>query len=139
MIVILSFKLKSYVQQVQEENVTVIIQCCDIESSCCSNKYLESDVSKKADISENELSYSPRLMLRVGESMYGGEYEERSGKCAICIEDFSVGDFIVGSINHRECPHVYHFDCILSWFSKSTTGCGHYYCPVCRQLFMMDE
>ena len=60
------------------------------------------------------------------------KYGEKSANCAICIDDFCEGDIVVGSIDHIECSHIFHFDCILAWLSKYTGDSDNYYCPVCR-------
>lgn len=123
-------------QKVKEENLKFVLQCCDIDCECCSSENIE--CPNNDDIEESDLSYSPRLMIPKGESQFGGKYEERSAKCAICFEEYSQGEMVVGS-NNQQCPHVYHVDCILTWLSKSTGDKVNYCCPVCRQLFIVDE
>ena len=102
-----TFKRISHVQQVKEEHLKFVIQCCDIESSCCSNKCIQ--CPDKEDIDDSDLTYSPRLMIPIGVNDYGREYGEKSAKCAICIDDFCEGDIVVGSINPLECSHIFHF------------------------------
>jgi len=122
----------------QEEHLKFVIQCCDIEcDSCPSGENLE--CLDKDDIDESDLSFSPRLMVPMGMSDYGKEYEEKSAKCAICLEEYITRDIVVSSSN-RDCPHLFHLDCILTWLCKSTCdGANNCCCPVCRQLFITDE
>jgi len=54
-----------------------------------------------------------------------------SGSCAICLMKYNENDIVVWSSNSN-CPHVFHENCIVSWFSKKR----HYFlCPCCRQDF----
>lgn len=43
--------------------------------------------------------------------------------CAICLCPFEVEDKVSWSSNHR-CQHIFHYDCILSWLTK--TAQRHY-------------
>jgi len=49
------------------------------------------------------------------------EFPNASSNCAICQEAISSGGCRI-----RQCGHVYHRACALSWFSLSVR------CPVCR-------
>merc|ERR1712238_150956 len=51
--------------------------------------------------------------------------------CALCIDDYEVGDTIVWSHDTTKCSHVYHQDCLLEWLTK-----GKKHCPVCRSWFV---
>jgi SUMO ligase MMS21 Smc5/6 complex component len=44
--------------------------------------------------------------------------------CSICLEEMNENS---GELIELSCNHIYHKDCILSWFSKSKT------CPCCRK------
>jgi hypothetical protein len=45
--------------------------------------------------------------------------------CSICLVELSVGSEAIRLPS--PCLHVYHEDCILKWFDKSST------CPLCRR------
>lgn len=55
-------------------------------------------------------------------------------QCAICLDSYSPGHEVVWSSN-KQCPHVFHKDCILDYFvsvrSKERP------CPMCRQSFCL--
>ena len=53
-------------------------------------------------------------------------------ECAICIEEFKDGEFICHSRN-RDCPHVFHPDCIIAWLQK------HERCPLCRIQYLVQK
>jgi hypothetical protein len=61
--------------------------------------------------------------------------------CAICLENFSVGDHLCWSAN-VSCSHAFHFECIIPWCNKiikeqpTTKSCA---CPCCRQEFVQFE
>jgi len=50
--------------------------------------------------------------------------------CAICLSCYEPGDKIVWSPTCTRCPHIFHFDCILTWISL-----GKRNCPCCREFF----
>jgi hypothetical protein len=55
--------------------------------------------------------------------------------CAICLDAYKPGEFIVWSAS-RECPHVYHRDCMLDYLvSVPTAVTRGSPCPSCRQQF----
>jgi len=55
--------------------------------------------------------------------------------CAICITDYEVTDYEVGDkvvySCKRDCPHVFHEECIMTWLCK-----GKKRCPICRHWFV---
>ena len=53
--------------------------------------------------------------------------------CAICLDNFKVGDELAFSSN-RECSHVFHLECITEYIGK-TKG-AEKPCPCCRQWFL---
>jgi hypothetical protein len=55
--------------------------------------------------------------------------------CAICLEDYKHGDYIIQNPS-KECEHMFHRACIVEWLSSETAN-GH--CPMCRQTFTMAE
>ena len=55
--------------------------------------------------------------------------------CPICLETFHVGDEVSWSkLQHCECEHVFHYECILPW-----AVLGHVQCPVCREEFWSKQ
>jgi hypothetical protein len=44
-------------------------------------------------------------------------------ECSICLVEFSETDFLLRCL---PCLHVFHADCIDTWFHQSLT------CPICR-------
>ena len=48
--------------------------------------------------------------------------------CAICIEEYSVGQVIAWSRNPN-CHHVFHKDCIMECMKRSL------FCPICRENY----
>lgn len=48
--------------------------------------------------------------------------------CAICIDEYSVGQVIAWSRNPN-CHHVFHKDCIMECMKRSL------FCPICRENY----
>ena len=48
------------------------------------------------------------------------------GECAICQEEFKVGESIIPLPCNDTHPHVFHTQCIEPWVASNNT------CPVCR-------
>lgn len=48
-------------------------------------------------------------------------------ECAICLEDFQVGQFCQV---FPMCKHIFHSDCIDRWLQKKST------CPICRKCIL---
>jgi hypothetical protein len=55
---------------------------------------------------------------------------DNSAMCSICLEGFVVGDAAAHASN-KNCPHVFHEKCILSWLVARQDPL----CPCCRQQF----
>ena len=49
-------------------------------------------------------------------------HRERINECAICCEEFKVGDRSLKLL----CRHAYHADCVLGWLKTKSS------CPLCR-------
>ncbi|GKV38333.1 hypothetical protein SLEP1_g46255 [Rubroshorea leprosula] len=62
--------------------------------------------------------------------VYGsGKLPLRSGDCAICLDDYMVGEL------YRvfpPCKHMFHLNCIDNWLLDNLT------CPVCRKCVLDD-
>eukprot|EP00339_Tiarina_fusa_P015045 CAMPEP_0117014622 /NCGR_PEP_ID=MMETSP0472-20121206/11828_1 /TAXON_ID=693140 ORGANISM="Tiarina fusus, Strain LIS" /NCGR_SAMPLE_ID=MMETSP0472 /ASSEMBLY_ACC=CAM_ASM_000603 /LENGTH=228 /DNA_ID=CAMNT_0004718227 /DNA_START=144 /DNA_END=830 /DNA_ORIENTATION=- len=57
--------------------------------------------------------------------------------CAICLDPYKPGEFIVWSAS-RECPHAYHRHCMIDYLISIPSGGmskGGSPCPSCRQEF----
>jgi hypothetical protein len=48
-------------------------------------------------------------------------------KCVICLEKIYLSDQSKNKLVQLNCHHIYHRDCISSWYFKGATSC-----PVCR-------
>eukprot|EP00586_Coscinodiscus_wailesii_P012329 CAMPEP_0172506604 /NCGR_PEP_ID=MMETSP1066-20121228/196517_1 /TAXON_ID=671091 /ORGANISM="Coscinodiscus wailesii, Strain CCMP2513" /LENGTH=265 /DNA_ID=CAMNT_0013283695 /DNA_START=280 /DNA_END=1077 /DNA_ORIENTATION=+ len=70
------------------------------------------------------------LKLSTDGNETNGDIRYIPANCAVCLDDYEVGDTVVRSTN-SDCYHVYHNDCILTWLSK-----GKKRCPCCRQSFV---
>lgn len=68
-----------------------------------------------------KMKQTPRMEQAASQNcVYMGSKE--SEMCAICIEDFKIGD----KIQILPCFHKFHSDEITKWFQKSPT------CPLCK-------
>jgi hypothetical protein len=74
-------------------------------------------------------------VIKTGEDKDGSgvgvatNYRHVDGQCALCIEEYQVGDQVVWS--DLDCPHAFHKECIMQWLSK-----GKKRCPICRIWFV---
>ena len=59
-------------------------------------------------------------------TLYEMTVEGDVGDCAICQEEFKVGDIMVPLPCNDIHPHIFHKDCISPWVRSHDT------CPVCR-------
>ena len=50
--------------------------------------------------------------------------------CAICLDEFFVGELINDS---RECQHFFHKDCLFGWLDQ------HDVCPCCRRIMVTEQ
>jgi hypothetical protein len=55
---------------------------------------------------------------------------EGSRGCAICLEQFRVGDQSITT----HCGHIFHFNCMNNWYSVCT--CTKFDCPCCKQSLL---
>ena len=51
-------------------------------------------------------------------------------ECAICMEQYKVGDWVAMSALGHCQRHVFHYDCLLEWAALQKEDC-----PVCKQTF----
>ena len=54
------------------------------------------------------------------------EAEGNIGECAICQEEFKIGEMFVPLPCNETHPHCFHRDCIQPWLERHDT------CPLCR-------
>ncbi|XP_019165733.1 PREDICTED: E3 ubiquitin-protein ligase RING1-like [Ipomoea nil] len=58
-----------------------------------------------------------------------GEEEEEEGECAICLEEWGVGE----TVKEMPCRHRFHKECIEKWLGI------HGSCPVCRHKMPEED
>jgi Ring finger domain len=59
-----------------------------------------------------------------------------SDPCAVCLQQYQVGDTVVWSPND-ECRHVFHRRCLLRWLIHQTSD-SDFPCAVCRQPYCRE-
>ena len=53
--------------------------------------------------------------------------------CAICMEQYRVGEWVaLSALGHCQM-HAYHYDCLLKWVAL-----GKEECPMCKETFWSD-
>ncbi|CAJ1945185.1 unnamed protein product [Cylindrotheca closterium] len=63
-----------------------------------------------------------------------------SNACAICLEEFEEEEEVTHSIGTKECPHVFHEDCMKEVIVAALRKDIHCIpCPCCRQPFIATE
>ncbi|CAN6330528.1 unnamed protein product [Urochloa humidicola] len=67
---------------------------------------------------------SAAVVARLEKRRYDGDDgDAAAARCAICIEDFEVGD----DLTVMPCSHVFHEGCIAKWLARCRL------CPCCRR------
>jgi hypothetical protein len=66
---------------------------------------------------------------------------EEGAICSVCLEPFQVGDAVAHSSGKTTCQHVFHEDCIVSWFASydDQQSPSKRDCPCCRQRFASED
>lgn len=116
--------------EAEDESITGFLRRLAVEDESIMRQWLASDDSgllhssrrvlqmgaalAGASLSESEIDFLPRICF--------DSAEER--QCAICLEDFSVGEFLT----ELPCLHFFHVSCVTNWFRRSTQ------CPLCRTV-----
>lgn len=98
--------------------------------------YLEEPQSKTGAAGE---SYLPPVTLSQIEYQRSKTVSDCTrGCCPICLVDFEEKE----TVNHGQCQHFFHSNCIQSWIHQERNcvalGCGTRQrptCPCCRQYF----
>ena len=81
-----------------------------------------------------ELQKLPSSCTRSAHDENGAEDEEEKAEqdedeeCVVCMEKLHLGD----DASSLTCKHVYHYDCIQSWFVQELNSNGVATCPVCK-------
>ncbi|CAN6325818.1 unnamed protein product [Urochloa humidicola] len=65
---------------------------------------------------------SAGAVARLEKRRYDGDDGDAAARCAICIEDFEVGD----ELTVMPCAHGFHEGCIAKWLARRRL------CPCCR-------
>ncbi|CAL4995575.1 unnamed protein product [Urochloa decumbens] len=65
---------------------------------------------------------SADAVARLEKRRYDGDADAAAARCAICIEDFEIGD----DQTVMPCSHRFHEGCIAKWLARSRL------CPCCR-------
>jgi len=78
----------------------------------------------------------PRKEKEKDKKSRGGGFGPVVACCAICLEDYKVGEVVVWSCApNSECPHVYHRDCMVEYLIRYRGGDGSP-CPSCRRNYL---
>ena len=85
----------------------------------------EQETDSELDDDSDDAPYTPDAMLdsivdSLREVVLGAN--DISGDCAICQEDYIMGD----KINYMTCAHRFHSHCIQRWLRRSPL------CPICK-------
>lgn len=64
-----------------------------------------------------------------GETSFSESMDCSPTECAICLQDYQVGDDICWSRNET-CQHAFHIDCMTRWLLY------HDECPICREEYL---
>ncbi len=78
------------------------------------------NVSPSSTLNESSLSINTQ---RIGIIEYNSTIISLGEECCICLENYDN----TSKIGILECSHVYHYDCIKSWFEKNNNDI----CPNC--------
>ena len=86
------------------------------------------------------------LPLVSQEPRNGGDYQNGTTThvencCAICFENYKLGDSVTWSTNREECKHAFHLNCIVEYMARlmereGNEGGKHLPCPICRRQFL---
>ena len=94
--------------------------------------------SNLSDFYERDYSYSDTVEEKpiknrkyIIEGMIHQNLQSESTEiCAICIEDYKIGDSII----KLKCGHSYHDYCIQSWFNELINNGKEVVCPLCKSI-----
>lgn len=88
-----------------------------------------------------ELSVLPNIPISVEDDAEAGnrtdgrvcdalDEDEEEDECVVCMEKIRVGD----DVSSLTCKHVFHYECIQSWFVQELNDHGVATCPVCKVM-----
>jgi hypothetical protein len=101
------------------------------------------DCSRKED-NDKQTKRSSFLVLSSTKTRNGNNRNNTvSGNCVICFENFKEGDTIVYNSETKDCPHIYHKECMVDYFVSRNIFRkevkkgeeANPSCPTCRQTF----
>lgn len=69
----------------------------------------------------NKLVEGPELLQRLTLAAFVVTETEAGESCAICIDDFVVGE----NVRRLRCGHLFHAECISRWILQSVAGCPY--------------
>jgi hypothetical protein len=86
--------------------------------------------------SKDEAAAAAAVAAAIGMIKYDADSRiTPSSICTVCLETYKVDDFLVWS-HDKNCPHAFHKDCIVQYFSRFEYGESP--CPCCRRTFCTE-
>jgi len=132
------FEMCESQMEISEDALIPVGDCSDEEQA---RSHLSSPPSSTTADEESGKS-SPILVVWTkekgkDEKYQGGGFGPVVACCAICLEDYRVGEVVVWSCApHSECPHVYHRDCMVEYLIRYRGGADGSPCPSCRRNYL---
>ena len=81
---------------------------------------------REEKLKENIKNNIPKsLILNIDKLELEKMNESKHDNCTICLEAFKINDACI----KLPCSHLYHEDCIISWFIRKK------YCPLCQKVY----
>lgn len=84
--------------------------------------FIPRGINRSQSMSQEDIKKLPCFEYRVQITEGGGGEEEEAVDCAVCLENFKVGD----KCRLLKCNHCFHAHCIDSWLINTAV------CPICR-------
>ena len=100
----------------------------DTESvSSFGSDFYDRDFSDTETVEEKPIKKEKYILEEMKHDTIETETEEI---CAICIEDFKIGDSTI----ILKCGHTYHSNCIQPWFNEQIHNDKQVVCPLCKDI-----